>query len=291
MSKNRNKDKKVNDDLRNIAAEEMNPPMSLNFQNGEVRAAVSGLIKNDADIMNTIIDVVSDAIVKKLLDNPSFLDTLAKTISSNGLMNEVKQELYESCALDNGRTNDKVRNLEQRVSSLETANKALRDDSDAQEQYSRRNCLLVHGIPEDQKSTTEAVLSMCNNKLGLKLTSSDIDRSHRLGYRSDKPAASAATGTGRSTPDKPRPIIVKLKDYETRRSIFSAKRKLKGSRWVVTENLTKHRSYRLRMARTIEGVTSRWTRDGRIICVVTNGNKETIQTDGDLDRVRSMCKR
>ena len=198
----------------------------------------------------------------------SFLDTLAKPISSNGLVNEVKQELYDSCALHNGRTNDEVRTLEQRVSSLETANKALHDDSDAQEQYSRRNCLLVHGIPEDQKSTTEAVLSMCNNKLGLKLTSSDssdIDRSHRLGYRSDKPTASTATGTGRSTPDKPRPIIVKLKDYETRRSTFSAKRKLKGTRWVVTENLTKRRSYLLRMARTIEGVTSTWTIDGRII--------------------------
>ena len=85
--------------------------------------------------MNTIINVVSDAIVKQLLDNPSFLDKLAKTISSSGLMNEVKQELYDSCALDNGRMNDEVRNLEQHVtSSLETANKdkvkALRDDSE-----------------------------------------------------------------------------------------------------------------------------------------------------------------
>ena len=229
---------------------------------------------------------MSDAIVKKLLDNPSSLDTLAKTIIiSSGLMNEVKQELYDSCALDNGRTNDEVRNLEQRVASLETANKAFCDDSDAQEQYSRRNCLLVHDIPEDQKSTTEAVLSMCNNNLGLKLTSSDIDRSHRLGYRSDKPTASAATG--RSTPDKPRPIIVKLRDYETRRSIFSAKRK----RWVVTENLMKRRSYLLRIARTTEGVTSTWTIDGRSICLLTNGNKEIIQTDADLVMVRAMCKR
>ena len=137
-------------------------------------------------------------------------------------MNEVKQELYDSCALDNGRTNDEVRNLEQLVASLDSANKASHDDSHAQGQYSRRNCLLVHGIPEDQKGTTEAVLSLCNNKLGLKLTSSDIDRSHRLGYRSDKPTASAAAGTGRSTPDKPRPIIVKLRDYETRRYIRSA---------------------------------------------------------------------
>ena len=96
-------------------------------------SAVFGLIKSDADTSNTVINVVSDAIVKKLLDNLSFLDTLAKIIISSGLMNEVKQELYDSCALDNGRTNDEVRNLEQRVASLETANKALRDDSDAQD--------------------------------------------------------------------------------------------------------------------------------------------------------------
>ena len=90
--------------------------------NGHVRAAVFGLIKNDADIMNTIINVVNDAIVKKLLENPSFLDTLPKTITNSDLMNEVKQDLFDSCALDNGRTNDEVRNLEQRVASLETAN-------------------------------------------------------------------------------------------------------------------------------------------------------------------------
>ena len=129
--------------------------------------------------------------------------------------------------------------------------------------------------------------SLC--QLGLKLTSSDIVRSHRLGYRSDNPTASA--GTGRSTLDKSRPIIVKLKYYETRRSIFSAKRKLKGKRWVVTENLTKRRSDLLRIARTIEGVTSTWTIDGRIVCLLTNGNKESIQTDADVDRVRSMCRR
>ena len=78
-----------------------------------------------ADIMNTIINIVSAAIVRKLLDNPSFLDTLAKTIISSGLMNEVKQELYDFCALDNGRTTDEVRNLEQRVASLETTNTDL----------------------------------------------------------------------------------------------------------------------------------------------------------------------
>ena len=56
------------------------------------------------------------------------------------------------------------------MSDLETANTALRDDSDAQEQYSRRNCLLVHGIPEGQTDPTDAVLSLCNSQLGITST-------------------------------------------------------------------------------------------------------------------------
>ena len=65
-----------------------------------------------------------------------------------------------------------------------------------------------------------------------------------------------------------------------------AKRKLNGTRRVVTENLTRRMSYLLRIAITIEGVTATWTIDGRIICLLTNGNKEIIQTDADLDRVK-----
>jgi len=59
----------------------------------------------------------------------------------------LKQDFYAPCALDNGRTNDEVRNVEERVATSETADKVLRGDS---EQYSRRNCLLIHGIPEVQ---------------------------------------------------------------------------------------------------------------------------------------------
>ena len=132
-------------------------------------------------------------------------------------------------------TTDELRRLEQRVTDLETAKTALRDDSDAQEQYSRRNCLLVHGIREGQTDTSDAVLSLCNSQLGLDLNRGHIDRSHRLGYRSE-------TTTAAGSQPKPRPVIVKLTSYETRKVIYTKKRKLKGTRYVVTENLTKRRA-------------------------------------------------
>ena len=164
---------------------------NLDFQNGDVRAAVFGLLKNDEDIMATIIDAVSQAIVKKLLDTPSFLTSLAQNVTESGVLSGVKDKIYQSCVMETAQTTDELRRLEQRVSDLETANTALRDDSDAQEQYSRRNCLLVHGIPEDQTDTSDAVLSLCNSQLGLDLNRGHIDRSHRLGYHSETTTAAS----------------------------------------------------------------------------------------------------
>ena len=59
---------------------------------------------------------------------------------------------------------------------------------------------------------------------------------------------------------------------------------------VVTENLTKRRAELLRKARTIDGITSTWTIDGRIVCLLENGRKVTVQTDSDLTNVRQQCR-
>ena len=93
------------------------------------------------------------------------------------------------------------------------------------EQYSRRNCLVVHGIPESKEDSGDAVLHVFNGQLNVPVTPHSIDRSHRL-------------GRFQQSSNKPRPVIVKFVSYETRRQVFSAKRRLKGTKVVITENLT-----------------------------------------------------
>ena len=148
------------------------------------------------------------------------------------------------------------------VVDLEQANKELRDDSYTQEQYSRRNCLLL--LAEVQTDSDKTVMMVCNGKLGLQLTSDCIDRSHRLGHRHNNGSSNT----------KARPIIVKLRLYNARRSIFGAKRKLKGTRLVIAENLTKQRMELLQKARTVDGVKSKWTIDGRIVSLLTSGRQK-----------------
>ena len=74
----RNKKQGTKDDTQAKRRESASTATKLDFQNGDVRAAVFGLLKNDEDIMATIIDAVSQAIVKKLLSTPSFLTSLSQ---------------------------------------------------------------------------------------------------------------------------------------------------------------------------------------------------------------------
>ena len=139
--------------------------VDADVQDGDVtsmRSAILEIIRTDEDLMNAVVDSVSQAIVAKFMHNPNLMDKLAQKVLQIGVLDRVKQELYESCKFDNDNSDDAIRKLESRVGDLESANEKLRLDSDAQEQYSRRNCLLLHGIPETELDTDAAVLSVCS---------------------------------------------------------------------------------------------------------------------------------
>ena len=98
---------------------------------------------------------------------------------------------------------------------------------DWQEQYSRRNRLLIHGITEgNQENTDGSALEIFREKLDIELTQTDIDRAYRIG-KSDKRSS------------RPRPVIVKFIRYNDKKKMFSKKKQLKNSGMSITEGLTK----------------------------------------------------
>ena len=53
---------------------------------------------------------------------------------------------------------------------------------DRQEQYSRQNCLLIHGITEgNQENTDNLALEIFREILDIELTQRHLDRTHRIG--------------------------------------------------------------------------------------------------------------
>ena len=110
----------------------------------------------------------------------------------------------------------------------------------------------MHGIVETNiENTDNLILQTINEKLDIDITEKEIDRSHRIGRKKDG--------------QRPRPIIVKSTRYNTRKKVFTSKRKLKGKGVSITESLASKRMEHLNKAREEQGFTNVWTTDGRIL--------------------------
>ena len=128
----------------------------------------------------------------------------------------------------------------------------LEKKMDRQEQYSRRNFILIHGLKEEHsESTDDRVLELFREELNEDILV-DLDRTHRIGKK-------------RHSNSKPRPVIVKFSRYNIREKVFKSKEKLRGKNISITENLTGYRMSILNEAREKFGFKNVWTYDGRIL--------------------------
>ena len=79
---------------------------------------------------------------------------------------------------------------------------------DKQEQYSRRNCLLVHGVEENRNEDTDILsINIINEHLELDIQPFDIDRIHRIGNKN-------------KARKKGRAIIIKFTMYNSKKKSF-----------------------------------------------------------------------
>ena len=117
------------------------------------------------------------------------------------------------------REKDKIiKELKSEVPVLHTTVENLENQLDFQEQYSCRNCILIHGITETHRENTDDIsLRTINEHLEEELMENDLDRTHRI----DNP---------KSDYKRPRPIIVKFVRCSTRRKVFVNKKRSKKYR-------------------------------------------------------------
>ena len=158
-----------------------------------------------------------------------------------------------------------IKNLRKDVNDMVGIIDNLSLGLDRQEQYSRRNCLLLHNIHEtSNENTDDLVIKTVNEELLEAKAINKIDRSHRL---------------GKSQAHKIRPVIVKLARYHTRNKIFRKKKLLKGKQVSITESLTKRRMAELKEAREKHGFHDVWTSDGKILYKDNSDNKIKVFYD------------
>ena len=134
---------------------------------------------------------------------------------------------------------------------------------DSQEQYSRRNCLLVHGeVEETVEDTNEKIMNTLQQSMDETIKLEDIVRLHRLG----KPKSLKNV----------KPMTKKFARYNTRNRIYRNKKKLKGTGISVTESLTTKRINVVEKAREEHSFSNVWSQDGKIMFFDKSTNKVKI---------------
>ena len=135
------------------------------------------------------------------------------------------------------------------------------------EQYSRRNLILIHGLPEAKGEDTDSlVIKTVKEKMGLDISSADIDRTHRLGV---PPKQSR----------KVRPVIVKFVRYNDQKKNYTNKKLLKETKVSIADSLTAHHVAKLKEAKKKFGFDNVWSNDGRIIYKDNGDDKTKIYFD------------
>ena len=189
----------------------------------DLKKQIFDLMTNDKKLLDSIADIVSGMIVEKIAEDKDFLGKVALTLSDSmtlrnsvteAIQDTVKQDVYDSLTFDIDALTTKIQDLQATISDLKDTQcdqmQEIQNRYDSLEQYGRRNCLLVHGIPENPgECTDDLVLNVFNKKLKVAINTSNLDRSHRLGRRS---------------PNKNRPIIVKFSTYNARSQVFKVKK-------------------------------------------------------------------
>ncbi|KAG8238282.1 hypothetical protein J437_LFUL017550 [Ladona fulva] len=127
---------------------------------------------------------------------------------------------------------------------------------DSLEQYSGRNCLLVHGVEETpEENCLKTAVTLFRDKLNVQIDVRRLDRAHRVG----KPKSD----------DKPRPVIVKFVSYQDRHQVWLAKRPLKAQ-----------------VAKVMAGPRNVWTQDGKTIFLRPNGSRVHAISLRDVESAR-----
>ena len=227
---------------------------------------------------------VSELVVE-LFKSKSFLKEiriLAKTIAHE-VADTAFTKLNELIERNEGRLHDievkmeeksrRVEELEKELESKENRIEKLENTANDLQQYSRRSSLRVFGVTETpNENTDQLICDLAKDPLGIPLSVSDIDRSHRIGKHGGK---------------HDRAIIVKFCSYRKRAEILKARRILKKSGITIQEDLTQQNAILYTKTYKHEKVLAAWTHDGRIIATVqaTDGKSisKIIHSEKDLE--------
>ena len=103
---------------------------------------------------------------------------------------------------------------DQEICRLKSELSRQKQETNDLEQYSRKNCLTISGLPDRQNETVSETVTELARAVGVELLPTDIDTAHRIGAPNR---------------NRPRPVIVKLVRFDKRQELYAARKRVKNA--------------------------------------------------------------
>lgn len=167
---------------------------------------------------------------------------------------------------------EKINKLEEITQKQEKIIGQLEIKIDNLQQNGKQNNLCIHGIEEEENEKLyDKVITLINGKVNVPVRHEDIINCYRVGFNKEKI----------------RPVIIKFDRLYIRNKILLNRSKLKGTKVVICEDLTKNRLTLFRMAQEALDKKRVLTRDGNIVVKMENNRRKTIYNKEDLEQFKN----
>ena len=155
--------------------------------------------------------------VDELLKDQIFIDTIVKKVISSLLQTE---DFNKAMSME---IQDCVKEMNAQAMETKKQVVKLQEEIKKLSQCTRRNCLIIHGIPCSQnENTNNLAQEFFKEHLDISISDYEIDRSRRLGKEPGLPQ----TQRSNDERNKSKPIIIKFTRHDIKQKIYLAKRKL-----------------------------------------------------------------
>lgn len=123
-----------------------------------------------------------------------------------------------------------------------------------------KNVRFLHVPETENEMIEEKIFNIINEKMGVGITKSQITTIYRVGQKIDN--------------GKPRHVIVTFPDTNIKMKVFKKKSLLKGSKFILKEDLTLSRLTVMKTASEKYGFKNVWSMNGTIFAKTENGVKK-----------------
>lgn len=214
--------------------------------------------------------------------------------SMKGIIESQKRDLaamksvQEKSKAQNKELHRELESMRAKAAEQEAEIEELYDLQDNLEQYTRKQSLEIHGIPESAYTSTEEAVLKVAEALDVQISPEDIDISHKIYSEGEKPILVKFTShKSKSKLYKKRTGLKNIKVSDLFPNISYATSAEGGKKIFINENLTSFRRGLVKEAnerRRQRMLVSVWTLDGKIYCKTSpEGNPIRIFDYSDLD--------